>query len=202
MSHRATLLVLLLLAAAPAATAGVELTPTLGVRFGGSVEWDGGDSDLGGSPSFGVTLDLPLAPQKWIAVFWSHQRVGFDTAKGELLEDGGEFELDIDYFHAGGVYRPGTGKKTQPFVMFTGGVTWVRPGPSDFEDEIGLSLMAGGGAKFVLSPRTGLRVEGRGYLNFTDASLSGTCGGAGCSVRFASEGLLQFEALAGVTFSF
>jgi len=202
MLRLSSFLAFLAFAAVSLASAGGELTPTLGVRSGGSVEWEGGDSVLGASPSFGVTFDLPLAPEKWIAVLWSHQRADFDTAEGELLEGGAEFELDIDYLHAGGVYRPGRGKKTQPFVMVTGGITWVRPHRPGFDDELGLSLMAGGGAKFVLSPRVALRLEGRGYLNFTNVSLDGTCGATGCSVEFSSAGLLQFEMLGGVTFSF
>jgi len=200
MCRRVLLSILSILAAASAALADAELTPTLGVRFGSSVESDFGDATLDASPSFGLTLDLPLVPEKWIAVLWSHQRGDFRIPG--LLDGGGDFELGIDYIHAGGVYRPGLDKKAQPFVMVTGGLTWVRPDPSGFDDAFGLSLMAGGGAKFVLSPRIGLRVEGRGFLTFTDMSLSGTCGEAGCTVRFSSGGIFQFEVLGGVTFSF
>lgn len=201
MCRRVLFLILLIPAAASAALAEVELTPTLGVRFGGPVEWDGGESTVDASPSVGLILDIPLAHEKWIAVLWSHQRGDFSTPAGELEGDG-DFELAIDYIHAGGVYRPGPDKKTQPFVMVSGGVTWVRPGSSDFDDALGLSMIVGGGAKFVISPRIGLRVEGRGLLTLTGISISGTCGGIGCDVRFQSGGIFQFEALGGVTFSF
>jgi len=196
----ALVLVIPAIVAASAALAEVELTPTLGIRFGGSIESDFSDDTIDPALSFGLTLDLPLAPEKWIAVLWSHQRAEF-TATG-LFQDEDSFELDIDYIHAGGVYRPNPSKKTQPFVMVTAGLTWVRPEPGGFSDGLGLSGMVGGGAKFVLSPRIGLRFEGRGYLTFTDVTVSGICGGVGCSVRFSSGGIFQFEALGGVTFSF
>jgi len=186
--------------AAPAAVAEVELTPTVGIRFGGSVETDRNDDTIDPSASFGLTLDLPLAPEKWISVLWSHQRGEF-TASG-LLQNEDPFELDIDYIHAGGVYRPNPGKKSQPFVMVTAGATWVRPQPAGFSDELGLSAMVGGGAKLAFSPRIGLRLEGRGYLTFTNVTINGTCGGVGCTVRFSSGGIFQFEMLGGVTFSF
>ena len=71
-----------------------------------------------------------------------------------------------------------------------------------FEGTITCESKVGGGAKFVLSPRIGLRLEGRGYLTFTNMTLSGICGGVGCSVSFSGGGILQFEMLSGVTFSF
>jgi hypothetical protein len=193
------LLIATLTAIVPA-LAGVEFTPTLGIRAGGSTETDFGDDTIDPSVSYGLTLDVPLAPEKWIAVMWSHQRSEFDS--GGLLGSDSSFELDIDYLHAGGVYRPGPNKKAQGFVMVGAGLTWIRPQPSGFGDEFGLSGVLGGGAKFVISPRIGLRLEGRGYLTFTEMKVSGTCGGFGCSVRFSGGGILQFDALFGVTFSF
>jgi hypothetical protein len=201
MNHRfAALFMIVAAAAALPATAEVELTPTLGVRAGGSVDANVADQTIDPSLSFGLTLDLPLEPEKWIAVMWSHQRTEFNS--DGLFENDSSFELGINYLHVGGVYRPGPSKKTQGFVMVGAGVTWVQPQPSDFSDELGLSGVLGGGAKFVLSPRIGLRLEGRGYLTFTSMTLSGTCGGVGCSIGFSGGGFLQVEALGGVTFSF
>ena len=187
------------LAVSPA-WAEVEFTPTLGIRFGGSVETDYNDDTIDPSLSIGVTFDISLAPEKWIVALWSHQRAEF-TAEGVSPTDN-SFELDIDYLHAGGVYRPGVNKKNQPFVMVSAGLTWVRSQQDGFGDALGLSGMIGAGTKVVLSPKIGLRFEGRGFLTFTDVSLSGVCGGIGCTVRFSSGGIFQFEALGGVTFSF
>ena len=100
--RRVLLLTLSILAAVPAAQAGAELTPTFGVRFGGSVSWDGGDSTLDASPSFGLTLDLPLAPEKWIAVLWSHHADAVRKSraaemKARTLTDG---KLRMPFFYS------------------------------------------------------------------------------------------------------
>ena len=200
MARIVALLLILTAASVVPTSAEVELTPTLGFRAGGSVETDSGDSTIDPSLSYGLTLDLPLAPEKWISVMYSHQRSEFDA--GGLLGSNEPFGLDIDYLLFGGVYRPGVNKTTQGFVMVGAGLTWIRPQPSGFSDEFGLSGVIGGGAKIVLSPKIAFRLEARGYLTFTQMTLSGVCGGVGCKVHWSSGGVMQFEGLGGVTFSF
>jgi len=86
--------------------------------------------------------------------------------------------------------------------MVAVGITRVDTRQSGFDSDLVASGMLGGGARFPINERLSFRIEGRGYLNFEEATLSGTCGGAGCSVRFAADGALQYEGLAGLTIAF
>ena len=189
------------LAVSSAASAGSELTLSVGFRFAGDV--DAGtivDTNIDESPSYGLTFDIPLAPEKWIAVLWSRQRSEADLPG--FLPDDDTFDLTIDYLHAGGVYRPGGDKRAQGFVMFTVGLTLVSPERSGFDSDVTFSVMIGGGVKFPISERLSFRLDGRAYLTIDEAKLSGICGGVGCSVRFAAGGAIQYEGLAGLTLAF
>lgn len=197
--HRLLLPLLVLLACASPVSAEVELTPALGLRVAGAIDPVGAaDTTLDLSPAYGVTLDLTLRPEKYFTLLWSRQSSEFDAVG--LLPDRDTFELDVDYLHVGGAYRPRRSKKLKPFVMATLGLTWVQPEPSSFGSEIGFSMLAGGGFIRELGPRTALRLDLRGFFNITGVTLSGTCGGVGCSVRFSGGGGLQFETLFGVSF--
>jgi hypothetical protein len=84
--------------------------------------------------------------------------------------------------------------------MMTLGLTHVDPTRPGFDEGWAISGAVGGGTRIPLSERFGLRLEGRGYFTFEEASLSGVCGGIGCVVRFGGSGGIQFEGLVGASF--
>ena len=181
--------------------AGSELTPSAGFRFGGEVSPSAVQHrTIDESLSYGLTYDISLAPEKWISVLWTHQSSEADLPG--LLPDDDTFDLTIDYLLVGTAYRPVLKKQARPFVMVAVGITRVDTRRSEFDSDLVASGMIGGGVKFPINERLSFRFDGRGYLNFEKATLSGTCGGAGCSVRFAADGALQFEGLAGLTIAF
>ena len=47
-----------------------------------------------------------------------------------------------------------------------------------------------------------LRIEGRGYLTFTETELEGRCGGVSCTIDFAASGALQVDVLGGLVLTF
>jgi len=189
------------LAASPAPGAASELTPSAGFRFGGEVSPSAVQQrTIDESLAYGLTYDISLAPEKWISVLWTHQSSEADLPG--LLPDDDTLDLTIDYLLVGTAYRPVLKKPTRPFVMVAVGMTRVDTRRSEFDSDLVASGMIGGGAKFPISERLSFRLEGRGYLNFEEATLSGTCGGASCSLRFAADGALQFEGLAGLTIAF
>jgi len=188
MDLKSLLLVASLAVIAIPARAEAEIAIQTGVRLGET------DSVV---PVFALTGDFDLRPEKWITALWSFQDT--ELRENELLPDSDQLDVGIHYLHAGGVYRPNPGHGTQGFVMVTGGLTWVDPQRSSFGDEFGLSFMIGGGAIVPLSERLGLRFDGRAYLTLNSMTLSGVCGGVGCSVNFAGDGALQFEGLIGLS---
>jgi hypothetical protein len=180
------------------ARAGVEIAASGGLRLGGEVASVRVETNpVEASAAFGLTLDVPLAPDKFIAVTWSRQST--DAELRTLFAEPTTFDLNIDYLHAGGVYRPRREGRSEPFVMLTLGLTRVDPTRPGFDEGWGISGAVGGGARFPLSERWGLRVEGRGWFTFSEASLSGVCGGIGCSVSFGGSGGAQFEGLVGAS---
>lgn len=189
------------LAASPGILAGSELTPSAGFRFGGEVSPSAVQQrTIDESLSYGLTYDIPLAPEKWVSILWSHQSSEVDLPG--FLPGDDTFDLTVDYLLAGTAYRPMVKKRFRPFVMAAVGITWVDPQQSEFDSDLVASGMLGGGAKFPINEQLSFRIEGRGYLNFEEATLSGSCGGVGCSVHFAADGAIQFEGLAGLTIAF
>jgi hypothetical protein len=193
----------LLLLALPsfASAGGGELTASVGARFGGDVDpGSTGNSTLDPALVYGLTYDIRLASEKWIALLWSRQKAEVDLPG--FVPGNDSFDLTVDYLQVGGVYRPERRRKSNPFVMFSLGVTRVDPDLAGFDSDIVPGGMIGGGTKITFGERLGLRLDARGYFTLIQAELDGICGGVGCKVRFSANGAFQFEGLVGVTYAF
>ena len=180
-----------------------ELSGSLGLRGGGEMkrrEVDGSTGSLETGAAGGIGYHHGLEPDTWFTAFWSHQQTELD-AQGAFSDDD-SFGLEIDYLHAGGVYRPRRDGPVEGFVAFTVGATWYRPDRAGFEDEWGISLAAGGGAQIDLSPRFDLRLEGRGYVTFTSGEFAGQCTSGQCTFALTGNGAFQLEGLAGIVCKF
>lgn len=198
--------VLIATAISPAAAeTEYELTPFLGYRAGGGFEEFplGPDLDIEQSSSYGLILDIPLGGGgSQLEIMWSRQSTELDA--GGPLVSLPLFDIDIDYFHVGGVYNWGYEEdKIRPFVLGTLGVTLLSPEPSSLDSETNFSAGFGGGVKVFASDHVGFRFEGRGYLTFLDSTGSGIfCGPSGCLVGVSSDVLGQFEGRAGLIIAF
>ncbi|MDH3458902.1 MAG: hypothetical protein OER90_18835 [Gemmatimonadota bacterium] len=190
-----------LIAVGPRILADAEITLHAGGRFGG--EADAGTirvDALDAGPAFGLSYHHRLREQGWLWGAWSAQRTEFDTPG--LLPDRASIDLDVHYLHAGTSYRPQGRGRTQGFVMFGLGLTWVDPRPSEFDTGLGGSLLIGGGFRVAIRPAVAFRLDARGYATFTDTELKGRCGDSACSIDFAGSGPFQVDVLAGVSFAF
>jgi opacity protein-like surface antigen len=180
-----------------------ELTPFLGLRFGGGFEsLSTGDSfDVGGSASYGLIFDRPLSKETTFEFVWSLQDTELDGS-GADTDVPSRIPLDVHYFHFGATYSPGEPRKRRGFAVMTAGATYFDPG-GDFGSETRFSVAAGGGAKFKLSERLRLRVEGRGYLTFVDGSAAVFCtgggAGGGCAFSFVGDAFVQGEINVGLS---
>jgi hypothetical protein len=189
----------LLLAPVAAIRADNELTPHLGARFGGEAEVETVRFEsLELSPALALTYDHRLSKQGWFWTAWSLQRTELDAPR--LLADRDTIDLDVHYLHLGTSYRGSGPGRTQGFVLFGLGATWVDPRPGEFDTGLGGSLVVGGGFRTPVKPTIDLRFDARGYLTFTETTLDGICGGGGCSIEFSGGGRLQVDLLAGLAF--
>jgi hypothetical protein len=74
-----------------------------------------------------------------------------------------------------------------------------------YDDETRFSLALGGGVKIPIGERVALRLEARGFLTFVDSDSEIFCvsaGGATCLVRTSGSSVVQYQALAGLSFRF
>ena len=104
--------------------------------------------------------------------------------------------------HRSKPYRPAGRGKTQAFVSFGAGLTWVDPRAGEFDSGLGGSILIGGGLRVPVRDGLAFRFDARGYLTFTETELEGRCGPDRCSIDFSGDGPFQLDLLAGVTFGF
>jgi hypothetical protein len=176
----------------------VELTVLGGMRAGGQFEEavTGYTRTFDESLTLGLALGFPLGNDRTLEIVWTHAQLGAPAD-----EDGGEVDLRLDTVGAGGTYEWGDGK-ARPFVSGTIGLALVSPQTSGYDSELFLAGTLGGGVKVPLSPRVGLRFEGRGAAMFALGGAAGICGGGGCLLGFTGVGIVELELLAGLSFSF
>ena len=151
--------------------------------------------------SFGLGIGFPQPGDRVLEVIWSHQetRVGTTTADGS--EEGPAVGIRLDTVGVGGTYESTESKAWRPFVSGTGGLTVMSPKESGYAWDSYLTLTIGAGAKVPLSPKVGLRFEGRGYLLIQVSGVSANCNGGQCITGISGGGFGQFEVLAGVYWS-
>jgi len=185
----------------PSATAAVEVAPYTGHRYGGSFQDTNTLSgfDLADATSFGLLLDFDSEPDKQIEVFLSRQQTQL-SATGAFTSDP-LFDLNIDYYHIGGLYLLPAEGVMHPFVSGTIGLTRMVPKRADLSTEDRLSLSLGVGAKFFISNSVGLRFDARAIYTAFDADTTVFCSG-GCNIKVRSNGFVQAEAGAALLLRF
>jgi hypothetical protein len=195
------------LGAAPAWAAGVEITPLVGYRFGGSfaVPDETGEVEVEDSVAFGASLSVPIADDGEIEVLWSRQPSRLRGTGGFFVPGAQLFDLTLDTFQAGGAYLFGAPEdKLRPYIAVGLGVTLLAPEPDGLDTETRFSASFGAGLKVWLSPRIGLKLEGRGFFTIIESDETVFCGSsvAPCLVAVSGTDLSQGEARVGIIFRF
>jgi opacity protein-like surface antigen len=174
----------------------VEISPLLGYRFGGQFheETTDTDVDLKEAGTFGLAVDVEYAPDQMVEVFYSRQSTSIEHT---------DLDLDVEYFHVGGVAEF-TQDHYTPYAVGTIGATRFSP-DGGFDSETRFSMTLGGGVKWFFNEHWAARVEGRAYFTIFDSDAEVFCvssGGAACLFRVSGSVVWQLEAIAGVTFRF
>lgn len=172
----------------------------VGLRFLGEFEVvDSQDETLDPAPSFGVMVDFGVFKQGNLHLLLSHQQ---STLDGEdQYGNDFSFDMDIDYIHVGTSYEFGPEKLRKYFGMTLGATYYDAKGVSQ-EDSFAFSASFGGGLKWWLSPRLGIRFDGRGYVSFATTDGGAVCGNGSCVVEFSSDGWGQLELSTGLLIRF
>jgi hypothetical protein len=202
--HQLRLLALALCAAPPlAAQSGIELTPTIGYRFGGTISNDYGKFSAGDNLAWGGTLGYRVKRDGLVELVYSRQpttiRFKPDTAAAFTVTDAA-----IEYLQLGGVLEFGHDPNTKPFFALTIGGTHFAPENPDLVGEWLFSFGAALGIKTYLSQHFGLRAQARLWMTTLSSDTQFWCSLPGGCVINASNGVFftQGELSGGLMFVF
>lgn len=200
--HLAGLLAAVPLLAASLPAAAVELTPLVGVRFGGSF---GNDCycyqpslNLNSSASYGAELDVPFAHGPYaLELYFSHQNTTLD---------GGQYlappihDMDVNVFHVGVAAALPTNDKNFSWLIIASGGATVFDANSYSQTYPSLGL--GVGMRWMANEHIGLRADVRSIFSFVgDGNSVIVCNG-GCGGYYSGSVLVQGEASLGLVVRF
>lgn len=204
--HRLLPVMLLVIPAiTQAQQSGIEITPFLGYRFGGTFETEDATAryEMEDSESLGLLVNLPHRFNTQWEILYSYQQ-----SEARYSGDPGpdpRVDTEIHVLQLGGTYR-GSGEKAIPYLAATIGGTHVRTSSTATRDDTFFSGSIGVGMMFLPSSRVGIRVEARGYGTLISSNSEIFCSTGPdanlCAIRIDGKLLTQVETFAGVTFRF
>lgn len=190
-----------LLAALPA-SAQNALTLYGGYRGGGSFEQTVGTTttteDIDGSGAFALSFEWAIDAARNGQVFASGQRTRLQLAPGSAQAS---VPIDVAYLHLGGTnfFEGQVGHGA--YIAGGLGATFMSPSEGGLSSEIRPSMSLALGYEHALTPSVSLRGEVRGYATLINSSGGFFCSG-GCVVSIHGDGMLQADALLGVSMRF
>lgn len=162
-----------LLALAQSAPRGViEITPTIGYRWGGEIS--NGETDLlpydvdvDEGESFGLMLNFPLTRGLQLELFHDRQSTRLVREHG-LFETADDWaDVDIDYTHIGVLYQWHT-RTVLPYVAGSAGIGHIAPDIAGARSEDRFSMSLGGGIKIPISDHFAVRLDARQFFTAVD----------------------------------
>jgi len=151
----------------------IEITPTVGYRWGGRLyAEDTGvlqeDADLDATSSYGLVIDLPVSRHFQIELLASHQDTTLERGGMFWPEDPG-LDLDVTYYHVGALWQwyP---SRINLFVATGLGFTDLDADMPGWGSEQRLSISFAAGVKVPISEHVGFRLETRVFGTDTDDS--------------------------------
>jgi len=192
------------IAASPlAAQSGIEFAPTVGYRFGGTVNSEQGQFSVGSNVAWGGTIGYRVKPDGLVELVYSRQSASIrfdpDTAPQVTIGDAA-----IEYIQIGGALEFGHDEHTKPYFALTVGGTHFAPKSPDLKDEWRFSFGGALGLKTFLSQHFGLRAQARLWMSTLSADTEFWCTLPGGCIITASNGVFftQGELSGGVMFVF
>jgi hypothetical protein len=163
----------------------IEITPFGGYMFGGKMRFYEGELKIQNSGNYGLALDIEVAPETMIELFWSQMNTTaeFRPYYGYEFLRVDPFDVAVGYIQIGSV-REIDMDNIRPFGAFTIGTAYFIPQDTQYKTSWKFAATLGGGAKIMFSDRIGIRLQGRLMLPFFwgGAGFTVGTGGAGFSV--------------------
>lgn len=187
-----------------ALAASIELTPTIGYRWGGefshlSLEGEAAEFSLDDSEEYGLIATFPVTPRIDFEFRWSHQGTDLTATPADAV---GPTHVSADTYLGGLVFFiPVKSKTARPFLNVELGTTNYDMNDG-FAGDAGFTYAVGGGSKFYFGDHFGLRVQGSYLSGNIPAGQDPICGPAGCYTATSRNSVGQFELTTGVIFKF
>jgi len=177
---------------------GLEITPFGGYAVGGDFEGPVFDSELESSSTYGLMIDIPVAPDLQLELFASHQ--GTELVASGFNPLGSLSDIDVEYFHIGLLQDFDHGN-VEPYYVFSLGITQLNP--TGFETESQPSVGFGGGVKLFLSRDAilGFRFGGRILGTYFD-DPEVFCNSGGCLGEVKGTFMVQAQGEIGLVIRF
>ncbi|HQQ78874.1 MAG TPA: peptidylprolyl isomerase [Thermoanaerobaculia bacterium] len=157
----------------------VEITPTVGWRWGGttseSVTSYFEKIGVPNAMSWGLTFEYVITPWGSLEALWSHQNTTLTAqfTAGTVGYDDKLSHLNVDTFQIGGMWMSGdASNKARLYFDLLLGVTVLTPSPG-FETITRFSGSVGGGIKYYFADHFGLRAGARWMPVYVNSSASG-----------------------------
>jgi hypothetical protein len=198
------LLAMILVPAAPLAAQSLwEITPTVGYRYGGTVNSETGKFIANDGLAWGATIGYRVKRDGLVEFVYSRQSTNIlfdsDTAAEVTIGDAA-----IEYFQLGGALEFGDNENTKPYFALTVGTTHLAPESSGLGDDWLFSFGGALGIKTYLSRNVGLRAQARLWMSTLSSDTDFWCTLPGGCVIVASNSTFftQGEFSGGVMFVF
>jgi hypothetical protein len=159
-----------------------------------------GDLKFKDGPNYGFGLDVGIQRGVFVEINYTQNQTQARLQRFSGINED-LFDMNTHYFQIGAQYefRRSPKQKAFPYTLATLGATLFDAKDASLNDEWRFSIAFGGGGKFYLSDKIGMRLQARILmpLNFSGAGM--WCGTGGCSVGVGSWAtLVQFDFTVGV----
>jgi hypothetical protein len=194
-SAGAFVIIVLLGRMTPLYAQGVEIAPLGGYRIGGDLFEIAAARPLDddGAPAVGVVVDVPLHDGMQLEASFSHQQLDV-LGPIQPLQPASLWRISVDQWQVGGLQEYG-GAKVRPFATGLLGLTRYA---LEADSEVRFMVSAGGGVKIFPVSHLGVRLDGRVFATFVDASASTVLCAGGCVARLHVSVAWQAEFTAGL----
>lgn len=180
-----------------------EISPTVGYRYGGTVNSETGKFAANDGFTWGGTIGYRVKSDGLVEVVYSRQETNIlfdpDTAAEVTVGDAA-----IEYFQFGGALEFGNNERTKPFFVLTVGATHLAPESSGLGDDWRFSFGGQLGVKTYLGRHFGLRAQARIWMTTLSSDTDFWCALPGGCVIVASNAVFftQGEFSGGLIFVF
>ncbi|HWQ37189.1 MAG TPA: outer membrane beta-barrel protein [Burkholderiales bacterium] len=179
-----------------------EITPFAAVLGGGGFrdQLTSADLDVESSAAGGLILDFPWEPNSQLEIYLGRQPTSVEP---DNAAPGPRFDLNVGYYHIGGIVLFEPSPRLRPYFVATIGATHFDPENGALDSELRFSVSAGVGAKYPLTDRLALRFEGRAFVTAMDSDSQIFCNLPGtCEIKVRSDTFVQWQALLGLSLGF